>query len=75
MIIVATMFIFLFCAPPSPDFGRQRRVVKRGECYSHKKVDLPSQEMVDPSRNKKEGNKTQSERNGNIGLESALPKN
>ena len=37
-------------------------------------MDLPNQEMVDPSRNENEVYKAHSEGNGMIGLESALPK-
>ena len=40
-----------------------------------KKVDLSNQEMVNPSKNENEGYKAHSERNGEIGLESELPKN
>ena len=38
-------------------------------------MDLPNQEMVDPSRNENEGYEVQSKGNGRIGLQSALSKN
>ena len=38
-------------------------------------MDLPDQEMVDPTRNENEGYIAHSEMDGKIGLESALPKN
>ena len=33
---IVMTFFFVLCAPPSPYLGRQRRMVKRGECYSRK---------------------------------------
>ena len=38
-------------------------------------MDLPDQEMIDPSRKKNEGYKAHSKENSKIGLKSALPKN